>query len=39
MSTVEKVDSHITHIVADIIYKDSRVLMEMRSLYVSFKLD
>ncbi|XP_013146371.1 PREDICTED: S1 RNA-binding domain-containing protein 1 isoform X2 [Papilio polytes] len=32
MSTVEKVDSHITHIVADIIYKDSRVLMEMRSL-------
>ncbi|XP_045542699.1 uncharacterized protein YdcI [Papilio machaon] len=32
MLTIEKVESHITHIVADIIYKDSRVLAEMRSL-------
>ncbi|CAG4988866.1 unnamed protein product [Parnassius apollo] len=32
LSTVEKVESHVTHIVADIIYKDTRVLTEMRSL-------
>ncbi|KPI91610.1 S1 RNA-binding domain-containing protein 1 [Papilio xuthus] len=32
LSTADKVESHITHIVADIIYKDSRVLTEMRSL-------
>ncbi|XP_068629691.1 uncharacterized protein YdcI-like [Battus philenor] len=32
LSTVEKVETHITHIVADIIYKDSRVLSEMRNL-------
>ncbi|XP_050667998.1 S1 RNA-binding domain-containing protein 1 isoform X2 [Leptidea sinapis] len=29
---VEKVESHITHIVADIIYKDTRVLEQMRNL-------
>ncbi|VVC92642.1 unnamed protein product [Leptidea sinapis] len=29
---VEKVESHITHIVADIIYKDIRVLEQMRNL-------
>ncbi|CAH2073603.1 unnamed protein product, partial [Iphiclides podalirius] len=32
MLTIEKVESHIIHIVADIIYKDTRVLSEMRSL-------
>ncbi|CAK1581749.1 unnamed protein product [Parnassius mnemosyne] len=32
LSTFEKVESHVTHIVADIIYKDTRVLTEMRSL-------
>ncbi|CAH0721794.1 unnamed protein product, partial [Brenthis ino] len=30
--TVDKVEAHITHIVADIIYKDARVLQEMRTL-------
>ncbi|XP_045491296.1 S1 RNA-binding domain-containing protein 1 [Colias croceus] len=32
LSNAEKVDTHITHIVADIIYKDTRVLEQMRSL-------
>ncbi|CAK1545264.1 unnamed protein product [Leptosia nina] len=32
LSSPEKVESHITHIVADIIYKDTRVLEQMRSL-------
>lgn len=32
LSSVEKVDGHITHIVADIMYKDTRVLEHMRSL-------
>ncbi|KAL4714572.1 hypothetical protein ACJJTC_006618 [Scirpophaga incertulas] len=32
MKTIDKIDAHITHIVADIIYKDTRVLAEMRSL-------
>lgn len=32
LATVEKVESHVTHIVADIIYKDTRVLEHMRSL-------
>ncbi|XP_072943686.1 uncharacterized protein YdcI [Epargyreus clarus] len=30
LATLEKVESHITHIVADIIYKDTRVLQHMR---------
>ncbi|XP_075969769.1 uncharacterized protein YdcI [Anticarsia gemmatalis] len=32
LATVEKVEAHITHIVADIIYKDTRVLEQMRTL-------
>lgn len=32
LSSLDKVDGHITHIVADIIYKDTRVLEQMRSL-------
>ncbi|GBP42850.1 S1 RNA-binding domain-containing protein 1 [Eumeta japonica] len=32
LSTIEKVDAHITHIIADVIYKDPRVLQEMRKL-------
>lgn len=32
LSTPEKVETHLTHIVADIIYKDTRVLEYMRSL-------
>ncbi|XP_073943825.1 uncharacterized protein YdcI [Choristoneura fumiferana] len=32
LSSVEKVENHITHIVADIIYKDTRVLEHMRDL-------
>lgn len=32
LATIDKVDSHITHIVADIIYKDTRVLEQMRSI-------
>ncbi|CAH0701692.1 unnamed protein product [Spodoptera exigua] len=32
LATIDKVESHITHIVADIIYKDTRVLEHMRSL-------
>lgn len=32
LSSVDKVDSHITHIIADIIHKDTRVLEQMRSL-------
>ncbi|CAD0196891.1 unnamed protein product [Chrysodeixis includens] len=32
LATLEKVESHVTHIVADIIYKDTRVLEQMRTL-------
>lgn len=32
LATVDKVESHVTHIVADIMYKDTRVLEQMRSL-------
>ncbi|XP_041976825.1 uncharacterized protein YdcI [Aricia agestis] len=32
LATFDKVESHITHIIADIIYKDSRVLEQMRAL-------
>ncbi|XP_028170787.1 uncharacterized protein LOC114360313 [Ostrinia furnacalis] len=32
LSTPDKVDAHITHIIADIIYKDTRVLEQMRNL-------
>ncbi|KAJ8722577.1 hypothetical protein PYW07_003757 [Mythimna separata] len=32
LGTVDKVESHITHIVADIMYKDTRVLEQMRTL-------
>ncbi|KAM3963094.1 uncharacterized protein YdcI [Aphomia sociella] len=32
LSAIHKVETHITHIVADIIYKDTRVLERMRSL-------
>lgn len=32
LSTVDKVEAHITHIVADIIHKDPRVLEKIRSL-------
>ncbi|KAG6452744.1 hypothetical protein O3G_MSEX007756 [Manduca sexta] len=32
LSSIDKVDAHITHIIADIIYKDTRVLETMRSL-------
>ncbi|XP_064293129.1 S1 RNA-binding domain-containing protein 1 isoform X1 [Plodia interpunctella] len=32
LSSIDKVEAHITHIVADIIYKDTRVLEHMRSL-------
>ncbi|KAJ0180641.1 hypothetical protein K1T71_004045 [Dendrolimus kikuchii] len=32
LSTLDKVDGHITHIVADIIHKNTRVLEQMRSL-------
>nr|XP_021185041.2 S1 RNA-binding domain-containing protein 1 [Helicoverpa armigera] len=32
LGTVDKVESHVTHIIADIIYKDTRVLEHMRSL-------
>ncbi|XP_026757955.2 S1 RNA-binding domain-containing protein 1 [Galleria mellonella] len=32
LSSVEKVDTHITHIIADVIYKDIRVLEQMRKL-------
>ncbi|XP_013194644.2 S1 RNA-binding domain-containing protein 1 [Amyelois transitella] len=32
LSSVDKVEAHITHIIADVIYKDTRVLEHMRSL-------
>ncbi|XP_050345646.1 uncharacterized protein YdcI-like [Nymphalis io] len=32
LSSVDKIESHITHIVADIMYKDTRVLQQMRTL-------
>lgn len=32
LSTVEKVDTHLTHLVADIIYRDTRVMEEIRKL-------
>ncbi|CAB3255382.1 unnamed protein product [Arctia plantaginis] len=32
LATLEKVECHVTHIVADIIYKDTRVLEQMRKL-------
>ncbi|XP_026329410.1 uncharacterized protein LOC113237248 isoform X2 [Hyposmocoma kahamanoa] len=32
LSLVDKVEDHITHIIADIIYKDTKVLEQMRSL-------
>ncbi|XP_046964979.1 S1 RNA-binding domain-containing protein 1 isoform X2 [Vanessa cardui] len=32
LSSVDKVESHIMHIVADIMYKDARVLQQMRTL-------
>lgn len=32
LSSVDKVDCHITHIIADIIHKDTRVLEQIRSL-------
>lgn len=32
LSTVDKVEAHITHIIADVIYKDTRVLEQMRKL-------
>ncbi|CAH2086281.1 unnamed protein product [Euphydryas editha] len=32
LSNVDKVESHIIHIIADIIYKDARVLAQMRTL-------
>lgn len=32
LATLEKVEAHVTHIVADIIYKDTRVLEQMRKL-------
>lgn len=32
MSSVDQVETHIIHIVADIIYKDTRVLEQMRKL-------
>ncbi|KOB74204.1 putative S1 RNA binding domain protein, partial [Operophtera brumata] len=37
LSTPEKVDTHVTHIVADIIYKDARVLEQMRNIKTSTK--
>lgn len=32
LSNVDKVESHVIHILADIIYKDARVLAHMRTL-------
>lgn len=32
LNSPDKVDGHITHIIADIIYKDTRVLEQMRTL-------
>lgn len=32
LSSVDKIESHLTHIVADIIHKDARVLQNMRTL-------
>lgn len=32
LSSVAKIENHLTHIVADIIYKDTRVLEHMRDL-------
>lgn len=34
LSSVDKINDHITHLVADIIYKDTHVMEEIRRLYV-----